>query len=65
MKDAISYIRVSSEEHAGCGLGLEAQRQRIAAQVGSVRAATVVANEWSLAGLNTDRSLEASAPGVK
>jgi hypothetical protein len=45
MKDAISYIRVSSEEHAGCGLGLEAQRQRIAAQVGSLRAATVVANE--------------------
>ena len=30
MKDAISYIRVSSEEQADRGLGLEAQRQRIA-----------------------------------
>src|SRR5262249_51931606 len=30
-KDAISYIRVSSEEQADSGLGLEAQRQRIAA----------------------------------
>jgi len=29
MKDAISYIRVSSEEQADRGLGLEAQRQRI------------------------------------
>src|SRR5260370_14542839 len=31
MKDALSYIRVSSEEQADSGLGLEAQRQRIAA----------------------------------
>jgi DNA invertase Pin-like site-specific DNA recombinase len=31
MKDAISYIRVSSEEQADSGLGLEAQRQRVAA----------------------------------
>src|SRR5262249_2680224 len=31
MKDAISYIRVSSEEQADSGLGLEAQRQRIVA----------------------------------
>jgi site-specific DNA recombinase len=31
MKDTISYIRVSSEEQADSGLGLEAQRQRIAA----------------------------------
>jgi DNA invertase Pin-like site-specific DNA recombinase len=31
MEDAISYIRVSSEEQADSGLGLEAQRQRIAA----------------------------------
>jgi len=31
MKDAISYIRVSSEEQADSGLGLEAQRQRIGA----------------------------------
>ena len=31
MKDAISYIRVSSDELADSGLGLEAQRQRIAA----------------------------------
>ena len=31
MNDAISYIRVSSEEQADSGLGLEAQRQRIAA----------------------------------
>src|SRR5215831_6046296 len=30
MKDAISYIRVSSDEQADSGLGLEAQRQRIA-----------------------------------
>ena len=29
MKDAISYIRVSSEEQADSGLGLEAQRQRM------------------------------------
>jgi DNA invertase Pin-like site-specific DNA recombinase len=31
MKTAIGYIRVSSEEQADSGLGLEAQRQRIAA----------------------------------
>jgi hypothetical protein len=31
MNDAIGYIRVSSEEQAESGLGLEAQRQRIAA----------------------------------
>jgi DNA invertase Pin-like site-specific DNA recombinase len=31
MQDAISYIRVSSEERADSGLGLAAQRQRIAA----------------------------------
>ena len=31
MNDAIGYIRVSSEEQADSGLGLEAQRQRIAA----------------------------------
>src|SRR5215470_14470121 len=31
MEVAISYIRVSSEEQADSGLGLEAQRQRIAA----------------------------------
>src|SRR5215467_12025210 len=31
MKDAISYVRVSSEEQADSGLGLEAQRQRITA----------------------------------
>src|SRR5262249_13757265 len=31
MNYAISYIRVSSEEQADSGLGLEAQRQRIAA----------------------------------
>jgi site-specific DNA recombinase len=31
MKDAIAYIRVSSDEPAERGLGLEAQRQRIAA----------------------------------
>ena len=31
MEDALSYIRVSSEEQADSGLGLEAQRQRIAA----------------------------------
>ena len=31
MKDAISYIRVSSEEQADSGLGIEAQRRRIVA----------------------------------
>jgi hypothetical protein len=31
MEDAISYTRVSSDEQADSGLGLEAQRQRIAA----------------------------------
>jgi site-specific DNA recombinase len=31
MKDAIGYVRVSSEEQADSGLGLEAQRQRIVA----------------------------------
>ena len=31
MSDALGYIRVSSEEQADSGLGLEAQRQRIAA----------------------------------
>jgi hypothetical protein len=31
MPDAFGYVRVSSEEQADSGLGLEAQRQRIAA----------------------------------
>jgi DNA invertase Pin-like site-specific DNA recombinase len=31
MPDALGYVRVSSEEQADSGLGLEAQRQRIAA----------------------------------
>jgi hypothetical protein len=31
VNDTISYNRVSSEKQAGSGLGLEAQRQRIAA----------------------------------
>jgi len=31
MNDALGYIRVSSGEQADSGLGLEAQRQRIAA----------------------------------
>ena len=31
MRDAIGYIRVSSEEQVDSGLGLEAQRQRITA----------------------------------
>jgi DNA invertase Pin-like site-specific DNA recombinase len=31
MNDALGYIRVSSEEQADRELGLEAQRQRIAA----------------------------------
>src|SRR5215470_19630505 len=31
MEDALSYIRVSSDDQADSGLGLEAQRQRIAA----------------------------------
>jgi DNA invertase Pin-like site-specific DNA recombinase len=31
MNDAIGYLRVSSEEQVDSGLGLEAQRQRIAA----------------------------------
>src|SRR5262249_2849821 len=31
MKEAIGYVRVSSEEQADSGLGLEAQRQRIIA----------------------------------
>ena len=31
MKQAIGYVRVSSEEQAESGLGLEAQRQRIVA----------------------------------
>jgi DNA invertase Pin-like site-specific DNA recombinase len=31
MKHAINYLRVSSEEQADSGLGLEVQRQRIAA----------------------------------
>jgi DNA invertase Pin-like site-specific DNA recombinase len=31
MRDAIGYVRVSSEEQADSGLGLEAQRQRITA----------------------------------
>jgi DNA invertase Pin-like site-specific DNA recombinase len=31
MSDALGYIRVSSEEQADSDLGLEAQRQRVAA----------------------------------
>src|SRR6516225_7460467 len=31
MNDALGYVRVSSEEQADSGLGLESQRQRIAA----------------------------------
>jgi DNA invertase Pin-like site-specific DNA recombinase len=31
MKDATGYVRVSSEEQADSGLGLDAQRQRIVA----------------------------------
>jgi DNA invertase Pin-like site-specific DNA recombinase len=31
MNDPLGYVRVSSEEQADSGLGLEAQRQRIAA----------------------------------
>ena len=31
MVEALGYVRVSSEEQADSGLGLEAQRQRIAA----------------------------------
>jgi site-specific DNA recombinase len=31
MKEAIGYVRVSSEEQADSGLGLQAQRQRILA----------------------------------
>jgi len=31
MNDALGYIRVSREEQSDSGLGLEAQRQRIAA----------------------------------
>jgi DNA invertase Pin-like site-specific DNA recombinase len=31
MREAIAYVRVSSEEQADSGLGLEAQRQRVAA----------------------------------
>jgi DNA invertase Pin-like site-specific DNA recombinase len=30
MRDAIGYVRVSTEEHADSGLGIEAQRHRIA-----------------------------------
>jgi DNA invertase Pin-like site-specific DNA recombinase len=38
MQDALGYIRVSSEEQADSGLGLEAQRQRIAASAASTAA---------------------------
>jgi DNA invertase Pin-like site-specific DNA recombinase len=31
MRDAIGYLRVSSDDQADSGLGLEAQRQRITA----------------------------------
>jgi DNA invertase Pin-like site-specific DNA recombinase len=34
MGDALAYIRVSSDDQADSGLGLEAQRQRIAAYKG-------------------------------
>jgi DNA invertase Pin-like site-specific DNA recombinase len=43
MEDALGYIRVSSEEQADSGLGLEARRQRIAAycQMNGLRLAKV------------------------
>ena len=43
MEDTICYVRVSSEEQADSGLGLEAQRRRIAAfcQMKGVRLAEV------------------------
>ena len=43
MKEAIGYVRVSSDEQAESGLGLEAQRQRIVAfcQVKELRLAEI------------------------
>jgi DNA invertase Pin-like site-specific DNA recombinase len=49
MRDAIGYIRVSSEEQVDSGLGLEAQRQRIAAY-------------WNMKGLHLAEVVE--DPGV-
>jgi len=52
-KQAIIYCRVSTQEQADSGLGLEAQEQRCRAYC--------VANDWSIAGLYVDAGISAKS----
>jgi len=52
-KQAIIYCRVSTQEQADSGLGLEAQEQRCRAYA--------IANEWSIAGLYVDAGISAKS----
>jgi DNA invertase Pin-like site-specific DNA recombinase len=72
MEDALSYIRVSSDEQADSGLGLEAQRQRIAAycQLKGLRLAEVfedpgISGGKALASRPAGRQLLAAAHQTK
>ena len=63
MNDAISYIRVSSEEQADSGLGLEAQRQRIAAYC--TMKGLHLAEEFEDAGISAGKPLASRPAGSK
>jgi len=52
-KQAIIYCRVSTQEQADSGLGLEAQEQRCRAYA--------IANNWSIAGLYVDAGISAKS----
>jgi DNA invertase Pin-like site-specific DNA recombinase len=63
MKDAISYIRVSSEEQTDSGQGLEAQRQRIAAYC--MRRGLHLAEEFEEAGISAGKPLASRPAGSR
>jgi len=54
MKTAVAYVRVSSDEQADSGLGLEAQRERIAAYCRM--------KGWNVAAIYEDAGVSASKP---
>jgi DNA invertase Pin-like site-specific DNA recombinase len=61
--DALAYIRVSSEEQADSGLGLEAQRQRIAAYC--TMKGLKLAEEFEDAGISAGKPLASRPAGSK